>query len=46
MVPPSPTAQPAGLLLPALFMKTDLKFATNPEGRFVAARSHPGLDLL
>jgi len=46
MVPPSPTAQPAGLLLPGLLMKIDLKLATNPEGRFVAARSHPGLDLL
>ena len=44
--PPSPTAQPAGLLLPGLFMKTDLRLELKPEGRPVAAKFHPGLDLL
>ena len=46
MTPPLPTAQPAGLLLPGLFMKTEFRVALKPEGRPVAANAHPGLDLL
>jgi len=46
IVPLLPTAQPAGLLFPGLFMKTAFKVALKPPGRPVAAKDHPGLDLL
>jgi hypothetical protein len=46
MVPLLPTAQPAGLLLPGLFMKTAFNVALKVPGRPVAANDHPGLDLL
>jgi len=42
----SPTAQPAGLLLPGLLMKTAFKLLPKVGGRPVAAKDHPGLDLV
>jgi len=42
--PPSPTAQPAGLLLPGLFMKTEFRVVPKLDGRPVPKGNHPGLD--
>jgi hypothetical protein len=46
MVPLLPTAQPAGLLFPGLFMKTAFSVVLKVGGRPVAVEDHPGLDLL